>query len=78
MIKFSVEYTDTFGGEANYCWCNRETITLPNNATDRQIMRAAKRAMGLSNVRGRSVSYGDMVEFRPYRSATVMFVNIIC
>jgi hypothetical protein len=26
MNKYSVEFTDTFGGEANYCWINRYTV----------------------------------------------------
>lgn len=26
MFKWDVEVTDTFGGEANYCWVKRETI----------------------------------------------------
>ena len=26
MTKFNVEITDTFGGEANYCWVNRFSV----------------------------------------------------
>jgi hypothetical protein len=26
-FQVEVEYTDTFGGEANYCWVKRETLT---------------------------------------------------
>lgn len=26
---YDVEYTDTFGGEANYCWVKRATVTVP-------------------------------------------------
>lgn len=29
MHKYSVEYTDTFGGEANYSWVRRATVTMP-------------------------------------------------
>ena len=28
-MKFDVEYTDTFNGEANYCWVDRATVTMP-------------------------------------------------
>jgi hypothetical protein len=77
MPEFEVEYTDTFGGEANYCWCNRETITIPENATDRTIAILAKRAMGLNGARGRSSWLGDMYKFRPYGSATVLFARPI-
>lgn len=30
MNTYSVEYTDTFGGEANYCWVKRATVTMPD------------------------------------------------
>lgn len=29
MTKFNVEYTDTFGGEANYSWVERHVISVP-------------------------------------------------
>jgi hypothetical protein len=29
MNVFNVEYTDTFGGEANYCWVRRAKVTMP-------------------------------------------------
>lgn len=29
MNRYSVEYTDTFGGEANYSWIRRATVTMP-------------------------------------------------
>jgi len=71
-----VEYTDTFGGEANYCWVNRESLTLPIGISDRALVRRAKAAMGLTGVRGTMHNHGDMWEFRPYRSCTVMFANV--
>lgn len=89
--QYAVEYTDTFGGEANYSWVRRATITTPelthygydgsngyaaaNKKARREIMRKAKAAVGLTNVRGKTYDLGDGYEFRPYRSATVMFVT---
>lgn len=67
------EYTDTFGGEANYAWVNRGT--LPNGLTDLQAMRRAKARVGLTGVRGRTYRHGDLTEFRPYRMCTVLFVT---
>ena len=29
MNKFKYEYTDTFGGEANYCWVKRGAVYVP-------------------------------------------------
>lgn len=74
MSSFTVEYTDTFGGEANYCWVKRATFTL-DSYTNRTIIRKAKALMGLTNVRGRTEDYGDMLKFTPYKSNTVMFVT---
>lgn len=90
-MRFHVEYTDTFNGEANYCWVRRATVDMPelthygydgstnycaaNRVYDRELMRKAKKAVGLTGVRGERVDLGDTLEFRPYRSATVMFVS---
>lgn len=90
---FDVEYTDTFGGEANYSWVSRAVVRVPElkhygytGSTDgsfaraykaqrRQIMRKAKAAVGLTGVRGRTDDHGDGIDFRPYRSCTVLFVT---
>lgn len=90
-MRFNVEYTDTFGGEANYCWVRRATIDMPelthygydggtdyakaNRVFDRELMRKAKAAVGLTGVRGGRADLGETIAFRPYRSATVMFVS---
>lgn len=86
-----VEYTDTFGGEANYAWVKRAVVTMPelthygydggsgyakaNKAYERELMRRAKAAMGLTGVRGVTSSHGDTIEFHPYGSCTVMFIT---
>lgn len=74
MSKFTVEYTDTFGGEANYSWVKRAEF---DNATGTNlaIIRKAKALMGLSGVRGRTEDCGDMLKFTPYKSNTVLFVT---
>lgn len=73
-----VEYTDTFGGEANYSWLHRVSLELPSGLSDLAIMRRAKAAVGLSGVRGRSYASGDFYEFRPHGSCTVMFATVSC
>lgn len=93
MNKYNVEYTDTFAGEANYCWVKRAVVTVPelthygytgstdgsytraNRVANRELMKKAKAAMGLTGMRGRTDSHGDTLEFRPYRCCTVMFVT---
>lgn len=74
-MDFFVEYTDTFGGEANYCWAQREVINAPGDVKTSTLMRRAKKALGLSGLRGRVFEYGDLIEFRPYGMATVLFIS---
>lgn len=90
MQTFEYEYTDTFAGEANYCWVKRGRVSVPDltaygydgrngytAASKRQrrvIMRKVKAAVGLTGARGRVEEYGGTIEFRPYRAATVLFV----
>lgn len=91
MNVYAVEYTDTFGGEANYCWVKRETVTMPelthygydggsnyvkaNKMFRRELMKRAKAAMGLTGIRGQTEDHGDMIRFTPYRANTVMFIT---
>lgn len=73
-MKFDVEVTDTFGGEANYCWVDRDTIEVKTD-TQRAIIRAAKKAMGWNGVRCKVDNMGDEYHVRPYRLCQIMFVS---
>ena len=91
MNTHNIEYTDTFGGEANYCWVNRQVITMPelthfgydggtnyckaNKVYERELMKAAKASVGLTGVRGRKEHWGDTIAFYPYGCCTVLFIN---
>ena len=91
MHTYDVELTDTFGGDANYSWVNRQTVHMPelthygydggsnytraNRIAKRELMRRAKASVGLTNVRGVKSDYGDSIEFRPYGACVVMFVT---
>lgn len=77
MIKLQCEHTDTFGGEANYSWVRRADIELPDNASDRSIVMAAKKALGLTGTRCRTYNHGDMWELRPYGECTVAFISLV-
>ena len=74
-VTYQVEYTDTFGGEANYSWVKREEIELPETATHRQIVMAAKAAVGLTGVRCSKVDLGDCWALYPTNSNTVLFIT---
>jgi len=72
---YDVQYTDTFGGEANYSWVRRAVVRC-DSESQAAIMRVAKAAVGLTGTRGVTLDAGDCIEFRPYRSCTVMFVSL--
>ncbi len=88
---YNVEYTDTFGGEANYAWVRRATVTMPelthygydghngyakaNKVYQRELMKRAKAAMGLTGMRGVTYHHSDESQFRPYGMCTVLFVT---
>ena len=75
---YEVEHTDTFGGEANYCWVNRYEIA-PHGKTHRgerlSLVRQAKALCGLSGVRAETHDYGDMIEIRPRGLCQVIFIT---
>ena len=73
-MLWNVELTDTFGGEANYSWVRRDQLELPETATDRQVVTAAKAALGLTGTRCRRFDHGEGFELRPCGSCTVAFV----
>jgi len=74
-VKWSLEYTDTFGGEANYSWVKRETLECASGLSNLALVRRFKSALGLSGMRGKSYFTGDMWEFRPYGACTIAFAT---
>lgn len=75
-MAWKCEYTDTFGGEANYSWARRATIAAgAQGETQSSIMRRAKAALGITGMRGKTESYGDSYTFRPIGMCTVAFVT---
>lgn len=75
--QMAAEYTDTFGGEANYCWVTRATVNLPEGASAATISRRIKAALGISGMKGRAYQDGDRWEFRPYNSCTIAFAHVM-
>lgn len=60
-----IEMTDTFGGEANYCWVKRAKLTdLPDNCSNRELLRRIRKEFGLQGVRLRkTMDCGDMIRW---------------
>ena len=77
-IQFNIEHTDTFGGDANYCWVKRYTIDCDEAVSDLALVRRAKQLTGLSGYRARVEKYGDMIAIYPARICQVVFITVAC
>ena len=68
----SVEYTDLFGGDANYSWARRFDFDC-TDLTNLQIIRRAKKELGISGKRAlHSLNQCDLAR---YFDSTVLFVS---
>ena len=74
-MQVNVELTDTFGGEANYSWVRRQRMELPDNVSDRTIVRCVKARLGYSNVPCRKEDYGDTIALYPHKECAVIFIT---
>jgi len=72
-MSWQIEVTDTFGGEANYCWVKRQT--LPVTLTPRQLVRRAKAFAGFTGMRCRVENFGDSLQITPSGLCQVCFVT---
>lgn len=53
---YNIEVTDTFGGEANYCWVKRFQVKAKSFLG---AVRMAKREIGMEGVKTRKTSWGS-------------------
>lgn len=90
-MLFNYEFTDTFAGEANYCWVKRGKVAVPelthygydgsngyaaaSARQEKHLMRKVKAALGLSGIRGKREDWGHCIVWRPYGGATVLFIT---
>ena len=58
---FKTELTDTFNGQANYSWVNREALDLPDDISDRILIRETKRKHGLTGAIHIKENVGDSI-----------------
>jgi len=70
-IRIEAEYTDTFGGDANYSWVRRAEL---KEGSDLSLVRQAKKAFGLNGVRCKREDWGDMIILRPYGYCRIVFI----
>ena len=75
-MALQIEHTDTFGGEANYCWVKRAHIAAKDeNLSNRAIVRRIKAWAGFTGHRCETSIHGDMIEIRPRGVCQVIFAN---
>ena len=74
-MKIDIELTDTFGGEANYCWVRRYTLATPENISQRALVRRIKKAAGITGVRCNTYDHGGMIAIRPVGVCVVLFAT---
>jgi len=73
-MRFIVEHTDTFGGEANYGWAHRYTIEADENISDLALVRRAKKLCGLSGQRSATEKWGEDIVIKPTNICHIIFV----
>lgn len=71
------EKTDTFGGEANYSWVRRHTITIEPGITDLALVRRAKAWAGWSGARCKREKWGDMIVLKPSGLCQILFITYV-
>lgn len=72
-----VQYTDTFGGEANYAWLHLQTYAVPADKSDSWIKRFAKKSLNINGVPGKWEESAEGFTFRPHGMNTVLFVTFL-
>ncbi len=77
MCKYSVEMTDTFSGEANYCWVQRALIDAPCDASSKMLIRRAKKALGISTPRRVTYDNGDMIRIDLRNHCICIFISAL-
>lgn len=77
-MKVTAEFTDTYGGEANYSWVRRAELEVPDTLSDRAIVRRVKAQLGLTGSRAkRRDSWMDHIALWGIDGAcVVLFINL--
>ena len=69
---YFVEHTDTFAGEANYCWANYFKVTA---GSARQALTKVKKEIWCKCPRTKVSDYGDMLRADVIGSPECIFVT---
>lgn len=74
-MKYQIEITDTYGGEANYCWVKRLDIEVDEDASDLSFIRKVKKAVGWNGIRCRTDILCDIIQLTPQGMCQTMFIT---
>lgn len=74
-MAIQLEHTDTFGGEANYCWVKRAHIPGGDNLSDRALVRRAKAWAGLTGHRCDIDRFSGTIAIKPRGICQVIFID---
>jgi hypothetical protein len=70
-MKYMVEYTDLFCGEANYSWVIRKEFECED---EKKIVRMAKEEIEMTGVKCDRNDFGDLIELRPRGYNSIIFI----
>lgn len=73
-MKYQVEMTDTFGGEANYSWVKRAEFECEDNCS---IVHKAKAALDIVGLKCYRDDSGDMITLRPSGLNQIIFITSV-
>tara|TARA_B100001059_G_C17824297_1_gene580359 strand:+ start:266 stop:520 length:255 start_codon:yes stop_codon:yes gene_type:complete len=76
-LRWQLEHTDTFGGEANYSWVNREDVMIPSQYSGSWVVRKAKEAMGLTHLQHTTADFGECIRVDFKQHNQVLFITLI-
>lgn len=75
-ILYTAELTDTFAGEANYCWVQRATFEAPSDASPRTLLARAKRALNTTLAFRTTFDCGDHFRADAQRACICLFISV--
>jgi hypothetical protein len=73
-LMATIVYTDTFGGEANYCWVREANVRVQWPYNNSVVIRRCKAALGIKD-RHRVEDYGCDLTLRFRNSNTIAFIT---
>lgn len=76
-MKFRIELTDTFGGNANYSWVRHANFDAPSDASNKLLVRRAKKALDISDLKHKTSQLGETIELRFPGVCIIGFIDYV-